>query len=124
MNDVNTEAAEGNEGTEAAATGTAPEAESTETAAEGEAKSTQRRKPIWVCVPVAWEEIADVNDAGDLVAVKQPTAYSITQCEPKKKVVLACLAQKGIDITNIDTVIMFRADPMDFTPNNQLDIRW
>jgi len=125
MNDVNAEGADGTESNGSAETKGADEAKETETAEEAPEKKTARRKPIWVCIPTDWEEIADVDEeTGDLISRREPTKYSITRCEPKKKAVLALLALNNIDITNIGTVIMFRADPLDFGVSNQLDIRW
>jgi hypothetical protein len=108
MNDKTKGAEESGEGTDAPA----------------EDKRIVRRKPIWVCVPVEFEEIAEEGEDGVLVAVKQPTKYAITRCEPRKQEVLTVLERYEIDITNIDTVIMFRADPMEFGVSHQINIRW
>jgi hypothetical protein len=128
MNDVNTDSNEsdGSAESKGADEGKADEGKETAAAAPPEEeKRTARRKPIWVCIPVEWEEVADVDEAtGDMISRNEPTKYTITQCEPKKKVVLEVLARNDIDITNIGTVIMFRADPLDFGVTNQLDIRW
>lgn len=91
---------------------------------EDGAKRSVHRKPIWVCVPVEFEEVAVEDDDGNLVSELQPTKYSITRCEPKKKAVLSVLARHEIDTTNIGTVIMFRADPMEFDIGMQMNIRW
>jgi len=129
MNDVTTESNESDGSAEskgAESEEKTEESKETETAeAAPEEKKTARRKPIWVCIPVEWEEVADVDEeSGDIISRKDPSKYSITRCEPKKKEVLEVLARNDIDITNIGTVIMFRADPLDFGVSNQLDIRW
>jgi hypothetical protein len=125
MSDVNAEGADGTESNGSAETKGADEGQGDRDRRGAPEKKTARRKPVWVCIPTDWEEIADVDEeTGDLISRREPTKYSITRCEPKKKAVLALLALNNIDITNIGTVIMFRADPLDFGVSNQLDIRW
>jgi len=111
-------------GSEEADEGTGEAGEGTPADTPEPEKKKVRRKPIWVCVPVEFEEIAEEDDEGNLVSVRQPTKYAIERCEPKKKEVLAVLKRYEIDILNIDTVLMFRADPLKFDVENQLNIRW
>lgn len=85
-----------------------------------------RRKPVWVCVPVEWEEVAVHDEDGSMRSEKQPTRYSMTECpggEGQKKAILRILAEHQVDPANYGGVMMFRADPIKFEISQQMIIR-
>jgi hypothetical protein len=90
-------------------------------------KKRPRRKSVWVCIPMEWDEIAQQDpETGDLKAVRQPVSYSVTECpggEGQKKAVLAVLSRHHVDPTNFEGVLMFRADPIPFQIDQQLILR-
>jgi hypothetical protein len=91
---------------------------------ESAEKKKGRRRPVWVCVPVDFDETSETNDDGDVVSIDRvPTKYTRTECNTKAEV-LTALAAHEIDVTNIGDVIMFRADRLDFAVTNQLNIRY
>jgi len=103
--------AEPTAGTEPEASGTPP----TETPApNGESKRTVVRRPLWVCVPKPADPLDDPS---------AERLYYVDECHSKKEV-LAVFAKRGVDVTNIETVRMFRANPMDFKIGTQVTIKF
>jgi len=91
---------------------------------ESEAKRKVERKPFWVCVPTAFEEIAEEDEEGNMISSTVPTAYSVTRCEGKKKSVESLLAHYDFDVANIESVLVFRGDPLPMKAQRQIIIRW
>ena len=98
-----------------------------EAASDGDKpKRKARRKPVWVCVPTEWEEVAVHDEDGSMHSERQPTRYSLTECpggEGQKKAILRVLAAHQVDPLNYEGVLMFRADPVEFDIDQQLIIR-
>lgn len=84
------------------------------------------RKPVWVLIPVEWEEVAVPSDDGSMTTHTIATKYAVGKCEGgegQKKEILRFLARHNIDPTNYDQVVMLRADPIDFAISQQIIIR-
>lgn len=89
-------------------------------------KAPPKRKPVWVCIPVEFEEI-QVEDGGIQLTTKRASKYSVTKCPGGKgqaEAVRATLVKHQIDITNYNNVLMFRADPMEFKVDTQVIVRF
>lgn len=89
-------------------------------------KRKVKRKSVWVCIPVEWEEVAVQDDDGTMRAENQATRYSITECpggDGQKKAILRVLAAHQIDPLNYNGVMLFRANPIAFNIDQQLIIR-
>lgn len=99
-----------------------PSPPSTEDAAtpagEEKPKKKIRRKPIWVCIPVDFEEVDHLDEVAE-----RPTAYAIKRCQ-KYKEIRAFLAKHEVDIRKIDQVLMFRANPMAWEADVQYNFRF
>lgn len=90
-------------------------------------KKPAKRKSVWVCIPVEYEEVAVTDpESGALTAQRQPTKYAIIECpggEGQTKAMRDALMKHEIDPLNYDDVIMLRADPLKFEIGTQLIIR-
>lgn len=73
-------------------------------------KKKIQRKPVWVCVPLEPEDPLS-------------SSYEVTRCE-NVKAIRAVLARHEIDVRNIENVLMFRANPIEFKIDMQYKIRF
>lgn len=100
------------------------EAADVDVTVEGEEKAKRKlqRKPLWLCIPTAYEVIP--TEGVPLVdAPRKPVSYSITQCHTKAEI-QAALTAAQIDVTNSHHVLLFRALPVPLQLQSQVLIKW
>lgn len=101
--------------------------EGTEKAAKAEEekepkpKRVVRRKPLWLCIPVAYETGIDENGN----EFSEPMHFEIRQCHSKADV-QALLEKRQLDSTNLnyDHVKIFRAEPLPLKLTTQVLIKF
>jgi len=76
-------------------------------------------KPIWVAIPAEFEDVAITDALGDSIIEKRAKTYKVHRCEGKKAA-RAVLAAAGLDVTNCEHVLVFRADPLDLKLTKQV----
>ncbi len=84
-------------------------------------KRVVRRKPLWLCLPVAYDHGIDEN--GNEFSV--PRQFEIHQCHSKADV-QTLLELRQLDSTNLnyDHVKIFRADPLPLKLTTQVLIKF
>lgn len=100
-----------------------PSPTSDEASGEKKSKKPARRKPIWLAIPVEFQDV--VQDDGE--TVKQPTRYELFECNGKPDVakVLERYQKTGaIDGTNVHHIKAFRADPLPLKMSTQVAIKF
>lgn len=108
------------EGTEKP-TKTAEEKEQTAEEKEQKPKRVVKRKPLWLCLPIAYDVGIDENGN----EISEPKQFEIHRCQSKADV-QALLEQRQLDSTNLnyDHVKIFRADPLPLKLTTQVLIKF
>lgn len=101
--------------------GTEKPAKAAEEEKEPKPKRVVRRKPLWLCLPVAYE--TGINENGN--EVTEPKRFEIHQCHSKADI-QAILEKRQLDSTNLnyDHVKIFRADPLPLKLTTQVLIKF
>lgn len=90
-------------------------------------RKTVKRRPVWVCVPVVFEDMVLTDAEGGSLTVRRPTRYAVAECPGGKgqtDAIRAVLKKHQIDPTNFEHVLMFRAEPLRFAIESQLIVRF
>jgi hypothetical protein len=82
-------------------------------------KKEIRRKPLWLVLPVEFENIVD--EAGEIVVT--PIRYEVYECAGKGEVA-KILAKLRFDPTNAKHVKLFRADPIPMSFEAQVQLKF
>ena len=90
-------------------------------------KRIVHRKPLWLCIPLDFEEVASTDpDTGDVVSRLRPTRYTIEKCSTKGEV-KKLLEQHKIDPARpeqYDHLLIFRAEPLELQLSQQVLLRF
>lgn len=90
-------------------------------------KRVVKRKPLWLCIPLDFEEVSYTDpDSGDVATRMKPTHYIIERCKTKGEV-KKLLEQHKIDPAKpeqYDHLLIFRADPLELQLSQQVLLRF
>ena len=90
-------------------------------------KRVVKRKPLWLCIPIDFEEVATTDpDSGDVVSKLKPARYIIERCVTKDAV------RKLLELHKIDPsrpeqydhLLIFRAEPLELKLSQQVLLRF
>ena len=90
-------------------------------------KKVVTRKPVWVCIPIEFEEIHTTDGNDNDFTIRRPSAYTVTKCPGGKgqaESIRAVLTKHEIDPTNYEHVLLLRAEPLEFKIEKQLIVRF
>lgn len=88
-----------------------------------EEQKKRQRRPLWVAIPATYEDVTEVGEDGDIATKSKPATFRMKSCQNKAEA-LSFLQQHGVDASNVDDVIVLRANPASFKIESQIQIKF